>query len=242
MHNGIKIKSLTKSFVTGQQVVTDLSLDVKPGHAYCLLGHNGAGKSTTIKILLGLVKPTSGNAWVHGHSVADNPDAVRQSVAYVPENVALYGELTARENLEFFQRLAGTRSGNAQDHDAILTRAGLPASATDVRVALFSKGMRQKLALAIAIARDSDVLILDEPMSGLDPFTVDEVARVIVTAKEQGKAVFMVTHELTSIEKTADMVGFMHQGRLTAELSREQILGKNLHTVYKSLLQASARA
>jgi ABC-2 type transport system ATP-binding protein len=139
--------------------------------------------------------------------------------------------------------LGGSGTGHEfQDYRAVLARAGLAPSAADARVSTFSKGMRQKLALAIAISRNSDVLILDEPMSGLDPFTVDDVTEIIVAEKERGKAVFMVTHELNSLEQIADAIGFMHQGRLTAELSRSEIQGKDLHAVYKSLLHASAAA
>ena len=241
MQNGIHIRNLTKIYGAGDPAVADLSLDVCPGQVYCLLGHNGAGKSTTLKMLLGLITPTSGNAWVHEYSVAEEPESVRRAIAYVPENVSLYGELSARENLELFRRLGGAVPGKeSQDYSSVFRRVGLPEAAVEVRVSSLSKGMKQKLALAIAISRDSQVLILDEPMSGLDPFTVDEIAEIILSEKKRSKAVLMVTHELSSVEQTADTIGFMHQGRLTAELAWPEFQGRDLHTVYKSLLQAAA--
>jgi ABC-2 type transport system ATP-binding protein len=243
MQNGIHVKNFSKTYATGQSAVVDISLDVLPGQVYCVLGHNGAGKSTTLKMLLGLISPTSGNAWVEGHSVMAQPDEARRAIAYVPENVSLYGELTVRENLDLFRRLGSAHSANqSEDCSRLLQRAGLSPDTAKARVSSLSKGMRQKLALAIAISRDSQVFILDEPMSGLDPFTVDEIAKIIVSEKERGKAVFMVTHELNSVEQTADTIGFMHQGRLTAELPWQEFRGKDLHAIYKSLLKAAAVA
>jgi ABC-2 type transport system ATP-binding protein len=243
MENGIHVRNLSKTYRTGQAAVVDLSLDVRPGEVYCLLGHNGAGKSTTLKMLLGLISPTSGNAWVDGLSVSDAPEEVRRSIAYVPENVSLYGELTVGENLDLFRRLGRANSTNEyEDYSRLLQRAGLPAVTAGALVSSLSKGMRQKVALAIAISRDSQVFMLDEPMSGLDPFTVDEIAKLIVSEKERGKAVFMVTHELNSVEQTAETIGFMHNGRLSAELSREEFRGKDIHAIYKSLLNRAATA
>jgi ABC-2 type transport system ATP-binding protein len=243
MQKGIHIRNLNKTYGTEQPAVADLSLDVLPGQVYCLLGHNGAGKSTTLKMLLGLITPTSGNAWVQGYSVTAEPELARRAIAYVPENVSLYGELSARENVDLFRRLGRAILGNdSQDYGNLLRRAGLPASTADARVSTLSKGMRQKLALAIALSRDSQILILDEPMSGLDPFIVEEIAKIIVSEKERGKAVFMVTHELNTVEQTADTIGFIHQGRLTTELPREEFRKKDLHTLYKSLLKVAAVA
>lgn len=234
MHQGIVIQNLSKSYGNGKAAVNDLSLNVYPGQVYCLLGHNGAGKSTTLKILLGLLAPNSGKAWVDTHEVTATPQLARQSIAYLPESVSLYGDLSARENLEFFNRLGGNARFRKNDYYAILRQAGLPSGSEELRVSSFSKGMRQKLALAIAVSRKSKILILDEPMSGLDPATAEEIVQIIRHQRNDGKAVLMVTHDLNSVEQIADVAGFMRDGRLTAEFSRPELQGHDLNQLYKS--------
>jgi ABC-2 type transport system ATP-binding protein len=242
MHQGIVIQNLSKSYGNGKAAVSNLSLNVYPGQVYCLLGHNGAGKSTTLKILLGLLAPTSGKAWVDTHEVGAEPALARQAIAYLPESVSLYGDLSARENLEFFSRLGGKDHLQKSDYYAILRQAGLPSGCEELRVSSFSKGMRQKLALAIAVSRNSNILILDEPMSGLDPATAEEIVQVIRRERNDGKAILMVTHDLNSIEQIADVAGFMRDGRLTAEFSRPELRGRDLNQLYKSLQQATVAA
>lgn len=242
MHYGITIQNLVKSYDNGKVAVSDLSFNVHPGQVYCLLGHNGAGKSTTLKILLGLVAPTSGKAWVDTHEVSSEPTLARRAIAYLPESVSLYGDLSARENLEFFTRLAGEGHLQRADYYATLWNAGLPRGSEEVRVSRFSKGMRQKLALAIAVSRKSNILVLDEPMSGLDPTTAEEIVEVISRERNQGKAVLMVTHDLNSVEQIADVAGFMRDGKLTAEFSRPELQGRDLNKLYKSLQHSTVAA
>ncbi|MBZ5489580.1 MAG: ABC transporter ATP-binding protein [Acidobacteriia bacterium] len=242
MHHGIVIQNLSKSYSNGKAAVSNLSLDVRPGQVYCLLGHNGAGKSTTLKVLLGLLLPTSGKAWVGTHEVSSAPALARQAIAYLPESVSLYGDLSARENLEFFSRLGGQNHLERSDYYAILNQAGLPGGSEELRVSSFSKGMRQKLALAIAVSRKSKILILDEPMSGLDPATAEEIVQVIQRERNHGRAILMVTHDLNSVEQIADIAGFMREGKLAAEFSRQELEGRDLNQLYKSLQHSTVAA
>jgi len=242
VHHGIIIQNLSKSYGNGKAAVSNLSLEVRPGQVYCLLGHNGAGKSTTLKILLGLLPPTSGKAWVGTHEVSSAPALARQAIAYLPESVSLYGDLTGRENLEFFSLLGSKSRLQKNDYYDILRQAGLPSGSEELPVSGFSKGMRQKLALAIAVSRKSEILILDEPMSGLDPATAEEIVQVIQRERNGGRAVLMVTHDLNSVEQIADIAGFMREGRLTAEFSRPEFEGRDLNQLYKSLQHSTVAA
>jgi len=200
-------------------VLRGLHFTVEPGRIYALLGGNGAGKSTTLGIFLGLVRPTAGQARVCGQDVAADPQAARSRLAYVPENVALYEHLSARENLDYFLTLAGSGQRAPSDIDAALEAVGLVHEAWGKRVGGFSKGMRQKVAIALAIARRVPVLLLDEPTSGLDPRATGDFNRLLDTARARGVATLMVTHDLLSAAEIADRIGFLAQGRLEEELA-----------------------
>ncbi|MBM7116238.1 ABC transporter ATP-binding protein [Archangium primigenium] len=200
-------------------VLRGLNFTVEPGRIYALLGGNGAGKSTTLGIFLGLVRPTAGQARVCGQDVAADPQAARSRLAYVPENVALYEHLSARENLDYFLTVAGSEQRAPSDIDAALEAVGLVHEAWGKRVGGFSKGMRQKVAIALAIARRVPVLLLDEPTSGLDPRATGDFNRLLDTARARGVATLMVTHDLLSAAEIADRIGFLAQGRLEEELA-----------------------
>ncbi len=200
-------------------VLRGLNFTVEPGRIYALLGGNGAGKSTTLGIFLGLVRPTAGQARVCGQDVAADPQAARSRLAYVPENVALYEHLSARENLDYFLTVAGSERRAPSDIDAALEAVGLVHEAWGKRVGGFSKGMRQKVAIALAIARRVPVLLLDEPTSGLDPRATGDFNRLLDTARARGVATLMVTHDLLSAAEIADRIGFLAQGRLEEELA-----------------------
>ena len=197
-------------------VLRGLDLTVRRGEIYALLGGNGAGKSTTLSALLGFLVPGSGTVRVCGVDPVTDPGAARAQMAYVPENVSLYEHLTARENIGYFLALAGAgRDGDTVD--AALSAVGLPGEAWDKRLAGFSKGMRQKVAIALALARDVPVLLLDEPTSGLDPRAVLEFNRLLDTARERQVAILMVTHDLVSAVDIADRIGFLGAGRIEEE-------------------------
>ncbi|WGM45914.1 putative ABC transporter ATP-binding protein NosF [Brevundimonas sp. NIBR10] len=200
-------------------VLKGLDFEVAPGEIYALLGGNGAGKSTTLSVFLGLARPTSGVARVCGRDVAADPGAARANIAYVPENVAFYDHLSARETLDYMLTIAGAADRSRATVDAALDAVGLVEEAWDRRVGGFSKGMRQKVAIALAIARQTPVLLLDEPTSGLDPRATAEFNRLLQTARERRVATLMVTHDLLSAAEIADRIGFLSAGRIEEEVA-----------------------
>lgn len=197
-------------------VLRGLDLTVQRGEIYALLGGNGAGKSTTLSALLGFLRPGSGSVRVCGIDPVADARAARSQMAYVPENVSLYEHLTARENIGYFLALAKAERGD-DAIEAALSAVGLTQAAWDKRLSGFSKGMRQKVAIALALARDVPVLLLDEPTSGLDPRAVLEFNRLLDAAREREVAVLMVTHDLVSAVDIADRIGFLSEGKIEEE-------------------------
>lgn len=217
MHNqpAIEIKGLHHSY-GGNPVLRGLDLTVRQGEIYALLGGNGAGKSTTLSALLGFITPSEGRVQVCGADPVADPRAARARMAYVPENVSLYEHLSARENIGYFLALAEADRG-AEAIEGALSTVGLASEAWDKRLSGYSKGMRQKVAIALALARDVPVLMLDEPTSGLDPRAVLDFNRLLDTARERQVAVLMVTHDLVSAVDIADRIGFLAAGRIEEE-------------------------
>jgi ABC-2 type transport system ATP-binding protein len=214
----VRAEKLSKVFRVGfwarrVEAVRDLSLEVKRGETFGLLGPNGAGKTTSIKMLLGLVHPTGGKAWVGEHEVGSL--AARRDLGYLPENPALYEFLRGDEYLVFAGRLAGLSGREARAQTArLLERVGL-AGRADRPIRRFSKGMVQRLGLAQALIGDPHTVILDEPMSGLDPIGRKDVRDVILHLREEGRTVLFSTHILSDVEAICDRVGIIVDGRLT---------------------------
>ena len=209
MH-AIETHDLTKRFGS-RTAVTDLDLAVPEGAAYGFLGPNGAGKSTTIAMLLDLVRPDAGTARVLGHDVRADPLAVRESVGVVPERFGLFPRLTAREHLRF---VIEHRQSDATPA-SLLDRVGL-ADAADRRTRGFSTGMAQRLRLAMALAAEPPVLILDEPGAGLDPGGIDRLNDIIADVHARGTTIFCSSHRLDQIAAVCDRVGILVDGRLRA--------------------------
>ena len=161
-----------------KKVLSGMSFEVREGEVFALLGGNGAGKSTTLLTFMGMLKPSGGTAEVLGLSSAHRSDAVRKKIAYLPESAALYEHLTAYENLNYFLSLGHARP-TLDALDAALDTVSLPAEARGQPMKSYSKGMRQKVAIALALMRDTPVLLLDEPTSGLDPAAVEDFHSVI---------------------------------------------------------------
>ena len=201
-----------------QPVLRDLTLSVPAGSITALLGGNGAGKSTTLAALLGFVRAQSGTISVCGVDPGSDPDGVRRRIAYLPENVALYEHLSAAENAEYLLALAGEQHGRG-DITAALAAAGLQEQAWDQRLGGFSKGMRQKVAIAVALLRQVPVLLLDEPTSGLDPRATADFNALVAQVRDRGTAVLMVTHDLLSAADVADRIAFLEQGRVTDDVA-----------------------
>ncbi|KQM63419.1 ABC transporter ATP-binding protein [Sphingomonas sp. Leaf17] len=215
----ILIADLTLSYGP-TAVLNGLSLRVPAGSITALLGGNGAGKSTTLSALLGFTRARSGRIAVCGTDPATNPDGARRHIAYLPENVALYEHLTAVENADYLLALSGER----KRRDAItgaLAAAGLQDPAWDRRLGGFSKGMRQKVAIAVALLRQVPVLLLDEPTSGLDPRATADFNRLLVQVRARGTAVLMVTHDLLSAADVADRIAFLEAGRVAHEVAAD---------------------
>ena len=201
-----------------QPVLRDLTLSVPVGSITALLGGNGAGKSTTLAALLGFVRAQSGTISICGVDPGSDPDGARRRIAYLPENVALYEHLSATENAEYLLALAGERPMRG-DITAALAAAGLQERAWGQRLSGFSKGMRQKVAIAVALLRQVPVLLLDEPTSGLDPRATADFNALVVQVRDRGTAVLMVTHDLLSAADVADRIAFLEQGRVTDDVA-----------------------
>jgi ABC-2 type transport system ATP-binding protein len=200
----------------GKLVLDQLSLVVAAGEVYALLGSNGAGKSTTLFALLGLTTVGSGTVRVAGKDSQTEADAVRAATAYLPENVALYDHLSARENVLYFLGLADQKRTWAEIEEAFAS-VRLEPAAWDRRLDAFSKGMRQKTAIALAMLRNSSVLLLDEPTSGLDPVASSDFHALLGELKARGVAVLMVTHDLLGAADSADVIGLIERGRIARE-------------------------
>ncbi|WP_277553269.1 ABC transporter ATP-binding protein [Halobaculum limi] len=206
----IAIDSLRKEY--GDTVAIDeLSLSIDAGEVFGFLGPNGAGKSTTIDALLGYVQPTAGTITVLGHDVVTESRAVRESVGVLPDGYALYDRLTAHEHVA----MAATFRESDDDVDAVLSRVGL-ADATHRRAGGFSKGMTQRLALGMALVGDPEVLVFDEPSSGLDPTGIADLRQIVAEEAERGATVFFSSHDLAQVEATCDRVAIVNDGRLVA--------------------------
>ena len=227
----LEARALRKRY-GGVAAVDGLDLRVGPAEVYCLLGPNGAGKTTTIHLFLGFIEPTAGSAHVTGLDVAAEPLESKRRLAYVPEQVMLYRNLSGLENLEYFAALGGRGSPDPARLADILVGAGLPPDAVRRRVSEYSKGMRQKVGIAVAMAKEADALLLDEPTSGLDPQASNEFSELLGKLRDNGVAVLMATHDLFRAKETGTRVGIMRHGRLVRELSTDEIGHADLERIY----------
>lgn len=213
----INIDRLTVSF-GAHRVLDELTLAAARGTITALLGGNGAGKSTTLAALLGFVRAEAGSVSVYGIDPAADPDGARRRIAYLPENVALYEHLSAVENADYLLALSGERQPRGAITDAFAA-AGLQERAWDQRLGGFSKGMRQKVAIAVALLRRVPVLLLDEPTSGLDPRATADFNALVSAVRDRGTAVLMVTHDLLSAADVADRIAFLEGGRVADDIA-----------------------
>jgi ABC-2 type transport system ATP-binding protein len=203
--------------------LNNLSLDIQFGEIFCLLGQNGAGKTTTINCFMGFIKPTSGEAFINGLNVAHQGIESKRFVAYLPEVVMLYPRLTAVENLDYFSRLAGFRYTSAE-LKYLLETVGLPMDEINRKTLVDSKGMRQKVGIAIAIARDAAALLLDEPTSMMDPATEQSlIARLKAELRET--TLLLVTHRMAMLP-LVDRLVVMEQGQIALDAPTPEALKK----------------
>ena len=227
----LKAESLSKRYEDGNLALDGLDLEIGQGEVYCLLGANGAGKTTTINLFFNFIQPTGGRALVGGIDSAASPIEARKQMAYISENVMLYGVLTARQNLRFFADISG-KTLNEDDCCGLLDKVGLGRSDLHSRVKTFSKGMRQKLGLAIALMRDTPAIVMDEPTSGLDPKASRDFIDLILSLKNRGKTMFISTHDIHRVKEIADKVGIMKKGRLAVEKKHSEFDTESLQKLY----------
>jgi ABC-2 type transport system ATP-binding protein len=231
----IEIIGLTKDYPVGfwrkrmRRSLDSLTLQVEEGEIFGFLGPNGAGKTTTLKLLMGLIFPTAGTARVRGCSI----DEVRmhRDIGYLPEQPYFYDYLTARELLDYYARFSDYSAADRRERvERFLGRVGL-ASAGNVQLRKYSKGMLQRVGIAQAILHDPKVIFLDEPMSGLDPVGRREVRDIIVDLKKQGRTVFFSTHILSDAEMLCDRVGVLAGGKLQGVGAPEDIVSIEAHAM-----------
>lgn len=211
--------------------LNNLNLTIGKGEIFALLGQNGAGKTTTINLFLGFVEPTSGVASIDGLNVATHAEETKTRLAYIPETVMLYPNLTGLENLEYFSSLAGF-SYEAAQLAGFLDTAGLQSAAHGKRLGGYSKGMRQKVGIAIAIAKKAKVLLLDEPTSGLDPKASNEFSEILKTLSASGTAILMATHDIFRAREVATRIGIMKEGNLQSVIEAGSISANELEQLY----------
>lgn len=226
----IEARQLSKSY-GDHLALKSLDMDIQSGEIFALLGQNGAGKTTTINCFLGFVTPTSGDALIDGISVKNNPQETKKALAYIPETVMLYPNLTGVENLAFFSSLAGFAYGEDQ-MKAFLAKAGLQETAHQQRVGGYSKGMRQKVGIAIALAKKAKALFLDEPTSGLDPKASNEFSEILKELSAGGTAILMATHDIFRAKEVAHRIGIMKEGQLVSQLSASDLTANELEKLY----------
>lgn len=207
----IELRGVTKQY-SEVTAVDELDLTVESGEIYGFLGPNGAGKSTTINVLLDLIAPTAGDASVLGYDAHEEPTAIRERIGVVPEGYDVYDRLSGRKHLQF----AIDSKGATDDPDELLARVGLD-DAGDRPAGGYSKGMKQRLVLGIALAGSPELLILDEPTTGLDPNGAQEMREIIRAENERGATVFFSSHILEQVEAVCDRVGIMWEGELVAQ-------------------------
>lgn len=226
----LQAKNLTKTY--GEQTaLNSLNLTINEGEIFALLGQNGAGKTTTINCFLGFIQPSGGTASINGVLVAENALETKKHLAYIPETVMLYPNLSGIENLEFFSSLAGFSYGK-EELSSFLSKAGLQNTAHNQRVGGYSKGMRQKVGIAIAIAKKAKALLLDEPTSGLDPKASNEFSEILRELAQNGTAVLMATHDIFRAKEVANRIGIMKEGNLVSVIDAKGISANELEKLY----------
>ena len=227
--------NLSKSYGT-HNALKDLNLKVGSGEVFCLLGANGAGKTTTINLFLNFVSPSGGEVKINGLSVLQQPVETKRFIAYIPENLILYPDLSGLENLTYFTGLAG-KSNDTDQMEHLLLKSGLQMDAARKRVSGYSKGMRQKVGIAIALAKEAKALLLDEPTSGLDPKASNEFSDLLKVLSADGTAILMATHDLFRAQDTGTHIGIMKRGQLSDQYLAEEIALSDLEKRYLDLMQ-----
>jgi len=243
----IEARGLTKNFQDKKRglvrAVENVSFRCEPGRIYGLLGANGAGKTTTLRMLATILTPTSGGATVAGFDVVAEPEKARAALGFLSTATALYGRLTAREFIEYFGRLHGLAEDVLRERvKALLTRLEM-ADFADRRCESFSTGMKQKTSIARVLVHDPQVMIFDEPTTGLDVMAARTIIAFIRECRDHGKTVIFSTHIMSEVEKLCDRIGIIHGGRLLAEGTLEELRARagihDLEDIFVSVVTAA---
>ncbi len=238
----LEAKDLTKKYEDGIVALDHLNLKVEPGEIFCMFGANGAGKTTAINCFLNFIMPTEGTALIEGIDITKEPLKAKDFVSFVSENVMLYRNFSALQNINYFTKLAGKRNLNRDDFAQAMSRVGLQKEAFNMRTKNFSKGMRQKLGIAVAIVKDAPNIILDEPTSGLDPRSGQEFLGLLRELRDKGKSIFMSTHDIFRAKFVADRVGFMLKGKLVMLKNKEELADEDLNQLYIEYMHEHSEA
>ncbi|WP_422355855.1 ABC transporter ATP-binding protein [Roseivirga pacifica] len=226
----LKANKLTKKY-GDFTALNSLDLSIEEGDIFCLLGANGAGKSTTINLFLNFISPSDGTASINNLDVSKHDKETKQLLSYIPENLMLYPNLSGLENLDFFCGL-GNKSYTKEELESLLIQSGLQADFMNRRVSSYSKGMRQKVGIALARAREAKVLLLDEPTSGLDPKASNEFSELLLEMKGNGVATLMATHDLFRAKETGTHIGIMKEGVLIEHFRSDEVNFQDLEKMY----------
>ncbi|MBL6875004.1 MAG: ABC transporter ATP-binding protein [Flavobacteriales bacterium] len=230
----IKLKNVTKSF-KDKKALDNLSLNVNSGEIYGLLGANGAGKSTALNLLLGFLDSDSGSIEISNSN--DKKLVSRDMIGYIPENVNLYPYLSGIENLDYFCKISGL-SLNSIKLNELLNECGLENDAHNKKTSEYSKGMRQKVGIAIALAKNAKIYLLDEPASGLDPMASNELSVILKKLSNDGATILMASHDLFRVRETCDKIGILKQGSLIKEMLSKDVTSNELEEIYLNFMQS----
>jgi ABC-2 type transport system ATP-binding protein len=231
----IQIQNVSKSF-KGTSAIKNLTLKVDKGEILGLLGANVAGKSTTINMLLGFLNPDSGDVHINDIDTTKNAQKTRKHIGYIPENVNLYPYLSGLENLDYFCKLAGLKYSKSELEN-YLNICGLQSEAQHKKVSSYSKGMRQKIGIAIAYAKKATVYLLDEPASGLDPLASNELSILLKKLASEGATILMASHDIFRVREVCDRIGILKNGILVKELKSKDVSANELETLYLKFMQ-----
>ena len=224
----IQLKNIDKKF-KDKMALDNLSLEVKSGEIYGLLGANGAGKSTTLNLLLGFLTADRGE--INMVDINDSSIIKQDRIGYIPENVNLYPYLTGVENLDYFSKLAGLKF-TLEELARFLLECGLEEEAFNKSISEYSKGMRQKVGIAIAYAKNAKIYLLDEPASGLDPLSSNELSILLKKMSERGATILMASHDIFRVRETCHKIGILKNGALVKEMFSKDVSSRELESLY----------
>jgi len=229
----IRLEKINKLF-KGHKALDNLCLEVQSGEIYGLLGANGAGKSTTLNLILGFLEADSGSIELIDSSTDSTIGS--NEIGYIPENVNLYPYLSGLENLDYFSKLAGL-SYTSKELSVFLVECGLESHAHEKRISEYSKGMRQKVGIAIAYAKNAKLYLLDEPASGLDPLASNQLSELLKKLASNGAAILMASHDIFRVRETCNRIGILKQGKLVKEIHSRDVTSSELESIYLNFMK-----